>query len=94
MNELTREEVLHVANLARINVNDEEIKKYQVGLKQILDELNRINEVNVSDDIMISPSNNKNVYREDVGVDEEVDILKNAPNVSGNYIEIKRFVND
>lgn len=94
MNELTREEVLHVANLARINVSEEEIEKYKVGLKQILDELNRINEVNASDEILISPTINKNVYREDVGVDENVDVLKNAPKRSGNYIEIKRFVND
>lgn len=94
MNELTKEEVLHVAHLARINVTDDEIKKYQIGLKQILDELNRINEVNVSDDILISPTENENIYREDIPVDEDVDVLKNAPKKSGNYIEIKRFVND
>jgi len=94
MNELTKEEVLHVGDLARINVSDEELKRYQVGLKQILDELNRINEVNVDGDILISPSLNNNVYREDVGIDEDVDVLKNAPKKSGNYIEIKRFVND
>ena len=94
MNELTKEEVLHVANLARINVNEEDIEKYKLQLKQILDEVNRINEVNVDEDILISPTINKNIYREDVGVDESVDILKNAPKTSGNYIEIKRFVND
>lgn len=94
MNELTKEEVLHVAALARINVSEEEVEKYKIGLKQILDELNRINEVNASDDILISPTSNKNIYREDIGVDESVDILKNAPKKSGNYIEIKRFVND
>ena len=94
MNELTKEEVLHVANLARINVREEDIEKYKIGLKQILEELNRINEVNACDDILISPTSNKNVYREDNGIDEEVDVLKNAPKKSGNYIEIKRFVND
>ena len=94
MNELTKEEVLHVANLARINVNEEDIEKYKLQLKQILDEVNRINEVNVDEDILISPTINKNIYREDVGVDENFDILKNAPKTSGNYIEIKRFVND
>lgn len=94
MNELTKEEVLHVAHLARINVTDEEIKKYQVGLKQMLDELNRINEVDVDGDILISPTKNENVFREDIPVDDDVDVLKNAPKRSGNYIEIKRFVND
>ena len=94
MNELTKEEVLHVANLARINVTEEEIETYKVGLKQILDELNRINEVSADDEILISPTSNNNVYREEVGIDENDDSLKNAPKRSGNYIEIKRFVND
>lgn len=94
MNELTKEEVLHVAHLARISVTDEDVEKYKVQLKQILDEINRINEINVDDGILISPTENKNVYREDNGIDEDVDILKNAPKKSGNYIEIKRFVND
>ncbi len=94
MNELTREEVLHVAHLARIDVTEEDINKYKIQLKQILDEINRINELDVDGDILISPTDNKNVYREDIGINEDVDVLRNAPKKSGNYIEIKRFVND
>lgn len=94
MNELIREEVLHVAHLARIDVTEEDINKYKAQLKQILDEINRINELDVDGDILISPTDNKNVYREDVGINEDVDVLRNAPKKSGNYIEIKRFVND
>ncbi|MBQ6282499.1 MAG: Asp-tRNA(Asn)/Glu-tRNA(Gln) amidotransferase subunit GatC [Bacilli bacterium] len=94
MDELTKEEVLHVAHLARINVSDEDVEKYKVQLKQILNEMEKINEVDVDGDILISPSNNKNEYREDIGLDSDVDILSNAPKRNGNYIEIKRFVND
>lgn len=94
MNELTREEVLHVAHLARIDVTEEDINKYKIQLKQILDEINRINELDVDGDILISPTDNKNEYREDIGINEDVDVLRNAPKKSGNYIEIKRFVND
>ncbi len=94
MDELTKEEVLHVAHLARINVSDEDVEKYKVQLKQILNEMEKINEVDVEGDILISPSNNKNEYREDVGLDSDTDILSNAPKRNGNYIEIKRFVND
>ena len=94
MEELTKEEVLHVAHLARINVSDEDVEKYKIQLRQILNEMEKINEVDVEGDILISPSNNSNEYREDVGINEEVDILSNAPKKNGNYIEIKRFVND
>ena len=44
---LTKEEVLHVANLARIRVDEEEIEKYQVELKQLLNDVEKINEVKV-----------------------------------------------
>ena len=94
MDELTKEEVLHVAHLARIDVTEEDINKYKIQLKQILDEINRINELDVDGDILISPTDNKNEYREDIGINEDVDVLRNAPKKSGNYIEIKRFVND
>ena len=92
--ELTREEVLHVAHLSRIGVNEKDIDKYKVQLKQIMNEIGRINELDVDGDILISPTDNKNVYREDIGIQENVDVLRNAPKKSGNYIEIKRFVND
>mgnify|MGYP003558059519 FL=1 len=36
-NKLSREEVLHVAELARIKMSEDEIEKYQVQLKQIID---------------------------------------------------------
>ena len=93
--DLTREDVEHVALLARISIEDNEIDKYQKQLNQILNEMKRINEVDLkSDEILISPSENSNVYREDVAIDENIDILSNAPKTNGNYIEIKRFVND
>lgn len=95
MNELTKEEVLHVADLAKIEVDEKDIIKYKVELKQIMNQIDLINKVNIDEEeILISPSENKNIYREDVFVNEDVDILKNAPKSNGNYIEIKRFLNE
>ena len=95
MNELTKEEVLHVADLAKIEVDEKDIIKYKVELKQIMNQIDLINKVNINEEgILISPSENKNIYREDVFVNEDVDILKNAPKSNGNYIEIKRFLNE
>lgn len=95
VNELTKEEVLHVADLAKIEVDEKDIIKYKVELKQIMNQIDLINKVNIyEEEILISPSENKNIYREDVFVNEDVDILKNAPKSNGNYIEIKRFLNE
>lgn len=95
MNELSKEEVLHVAHLARIEVDENDIEKYAVQLKQIMDLINKINEVEIKDsDILISPTENHNLYRDDEVVNEPIDFKKNAPKTNGNYIEIERFVND
>ena len=39
---LTKEEVMHVADLARIALTEEEIKKFQVELKKLLRRNRRI----------------------------------------------------
>ena len=56
MDKLTKEEVMHVAYLARIEVTEEEIEKYQVELKKLLNDVDKINEVEGYDDeILIAP---------------------------------------
>lgn len=95
MNELTNEQILHIAHLARIEVTDDEIESYKKELKSIMDEINKINEINIDDeDYIFSTTQNRNVYREDEGIDEVVDIKLNAPKTSGNYIEVSRCLND
>ena len=92
---MTNEEVLKVAHLARVYIDDNEIEMYKGQLETIMNEINKINEVEIiDDDIMISPSNNINKYREDVPKKAKDDVLSNAPKTNGNYIQIKRFVNE
>ena len=88
---LTKEEVLHVAELARIAVTDEEIEKYQVELKKLLDDVEKINDVKGYDDeILIAPwNNNTDLWEDSEG--EMLDpkqVLENAPRHSGNYIGV------
>ena len=92
---MTNEEVLKVAHLARVYIDDKEIEMYKGQLEAIMNEINKINEVEIiDDDIMISPSSNINKYREDVPKKAKDDVLSNAPKTNGNYIQIKRFVNE
>jgi aspartyl-tRNA(Asn)/glutamyl-tRNA(Gln) amidotransferase subunit C len=96
-NKLTKEEVMHVARLARINVSEEEIERYQVTLKQLLDEVKKIRDVKDRDkELMFSPTTHLARTREDE-VDNMVsfdEIKKNAPKVVGDYIEVPVMIND
>ena len=97
MDKLTKEEVLHVANLARIELDEKEIKKYQVELKQLLDDVDKIKDVKGYDDErMIAPWDNSTVLREDSeGIMLESEkVLNNAPHHRGNYISVPTVIND
>ncbi len=91
MKKLTREEVLHVARLARIELSEKEIEKYQVELKQLLDDVEKINDVKgYDDDILIAPWSDETHLREDIEgkMLDPKKVIENAPKHSGNYIEV------
>ena len=68
MDKLTKEEVLHVLDLARLTATDSEIEKYRIDLKKMIDEIDKIKEFNDFDkDILIAPWTNDSVLREFIG---------------------------
>ena len=88
---LSKEEVLHVADLARIAISESELEKYQIQLKQILDSVDKIKEVEVDDDkILIANWSESTKLREDVSGEmlNPKEVIGNAPRHSGNYIEV------
>ena len=97
MDKLSKEEVLHVANLARINLSDDEIEKYRVDLKKLIDEIDKIKNIKgYDDDLMISPVEHNTELREDVEgkmLDYKT-ALKNAPHSTGNFVEVPVMLNE
>ena len=91
MEKLTREEVLHVADLARIKLTEEEIEKYQVELKKLLNDVEKINEVKGYDDeILISCWEENTKLRKDEKGEmlNPKEVLENVPRHCGNYIAV------
>lgn len=97
MNKLSREEVLHVAHLARIKVTDEELEKYQIDLKKLLDDVDKINDIEVeSEELLVTPVEQDSVLRSDqetssVSFEE---IKKNVPAVTGNFVEVPVMIGE
>lgn len=87
---LTKEEVLHVLNLARLEASEEEIKKYQVELKKMIDEIDKIKELDDFDDeLMIAPWSHDVTLRENDSLKiEEANVLENVPCKKGNFIAV------
>ena len=87
---LTKEEVLHVLNLARLEASEEEIEKYQVELKKMIDEIDKIKELDDFDDeLMIAPWRHDVTLRENDSLKiEEANVLENVPCKKGNFIAV------
>ena len=87
---LTKEEVLHVLDLARLDASDEEIETYQTELYKMINEIDKIKELNDFDDeILIAPWSNDSILRSNDELEiKNGDILKNVPSKKGNFISV------
>lgn len=97
MDKLTKEEVLHVAHLARIEVTDDEIETYQVSLKKLLSDVEKIKDIEVeSSTLLVTPVEHESVLRNDQDTRkvEFTEIKKNIPVTTGNFVEVPVMVNE
>jgi aspartyl-tRNA(Asn)/glutamyl-tRNA(Gln) amidotransferase subunit C len=96
MVKLTRDDVLHLAQLARISLSDDEVDEFSDELSAILQYVEQLSAVDVTD---LKPTNQvtglTNVMREDVIKNygyAPLDLLKNVPHVQDNQIKVKRMI--
>lgn len=96
MADLTRDDVLKLARLARLTLTDEEIEKYRTDLSEILKYVEQLQSVDVTG---LEPTSQvtglKNVTREDVVVDMGLtsdDLLRIAPKTEGRQVKVKRMI--
>ena len=91
---LTQEDVLHIAELARIDLTEEEVSKYQKDLSAILAYFEQLQTVDTDHvDTIGHITGISNVYREDrakeFGDLGREWILKNVPKRKDDYIQVK-----
>jgi aspartyl-tRNA(Asn)/glutamyl-tRNA(Gln) amidotransferase subunit C len=96
MAQLTREDVLKLAQLARLHLTDEEIAQFQKEIGDILSYVEQLGNVDVSG---VEPTYQvtglKDVMRpdevKDYGVTPE-ELLKNAPATEAGHIKVRRVL--
>lgn len=96
MSKLTREEVLKLAQLARLDLSDEEVEEFRKELSDILQYVEQLQQVDISG---LKPTNQVtglvNVMRDDkvrsYGYAPR-DLLKNVPEVQDDMIKVNRMV--
>lgn len=95
MQEVSKEEILHIANLARLNLEEDEIEKYRENLQDILNFANVVNNAQVEGlDVTIGANEEKNVFRKDeINVFEDTEsLLQNAPSQEQNMFKLPKVI--
>lgn len=93
--QVSKEEILHIANLARLNLKEDEIEQYIDNLQDILNFANVVNEAKVDDlNITIGANEAKNVFRKDEikNFDDNEALLQNAPSKEQNMFKIPKVI--
>ena len=96
MMQVSKEEILHIANLADLTLEENEIEKYIENLQDILNFADIVNNANTENlDITIGTNETKNVFRKDeveIFEDNEA-LLRNAPSEEQHMFKIPKVLN-
>ena len=93
--QVSKEELLHIAKLADLEINENEINNYLANLEDILNFANVVNNAPVDGlNITIGANEAKNVFRKDevkVFNNKEA-LLQNAPDKDQNMFRIPKVI--
>ncbi len=94
---LTREEVLHIAKLARLGVTEADVGKFQEQLSNILENFQVLAKVDTAN----VPPTAQSVALQNVMREDEVqpslpaeDVLANAPRREGDYFKVRAVLEE
>ena len=92
---VTREELLHIANLANLKLEENEIDNYLENLQDILNFADIVNNANTEGlDITIGANEAKNVFRKDEveKFEDTESLLQNAEEKEQNMFKIPKVI--
>ena len=94
--QVSKEEILHIADLAELTLEDNEVERYMLHLQDILNFANIVNNAPVEGvDVTIGANEAKNVFRKDeVKVFDNIEgLLQNAPEQDRHMFKIPKVLN-
>jgi len=91
---ISKEEVKHIAKLARLGLTEPEIEKFQKELSSILDYIEKLKEVDIKN---VEPTSHalkiENVFREDTVLKSDIEkvkkLIKAFPERENTFLKVK-----
>ena len=95
MSKIGLKDVQHIANLARLTFDEQEMESYQYQLSRILDYIEKLNQLDTEG---VPPTSHvipiRNVMKPDEKRDlfQREDIMANAPSTEQGYFEVPKVI--
>ena len=95
MAQLSREDILKLAELSKLDLTEDQIEKFRSEIEEIMDYVEKLQSVDVGG---LEPTNQvtglSNVTREDEvkSYAGQQELLKNLPNRLDDYIKVRRMI--
>jgi len=83
---ITSKEVINIAHLARLNLTEEEVGRFQEDLSGVLDYVDRIKSAKINKTRDSSKVDNKNVFRNDQPIDNNEKLFEEK-HLSKGYLK-------
>ena len=95
---ISKDDIQNLANLARIDVAENEIEGIRQKMEGILDYVSEVQALSKEEASFETPDSgeNRNAFREDAEPHEEgkytESLIRNAPHKEGNYLKVKKIL--
>lgn len=93
--QVSKEEILHIANLAKLELKENEVEEYLKNLDDILNFANIIDNAPVENlGVTVGANEAKNVFRKDEvkAFEDNEALLRNAPTKENNMFKIPKVI--
>ena len=95
---ITKEEIIKIAKLSKLNVSENDLESYSKQISKILDYMSQLNKVDTEniDEFSNKLFDNNQDLREDV-VEPSLDrdkVLKNSPESDGVYVKVPKVISE
>ncbi|MFW0871431.1 MAG: Asp-tRNA(Asn)/Glu-tRNA(Gln) amidotransferase subunit GatC [Patescibacteria group bacterium] len=92
---MQREDILHLASLARIELSEEEIQRFPDEIGEIVDFVSKVQELATGDEV-VRDMRNYNSFRDDVvhSSDDRDRIIDGFPERDGDYLQVPKIISN
>ncbi|MEM9336362.1 MAG: Asp-tRNA(Asn)/Glu-tRNA(Gln) amidotransferase subunit GatC [Patescibacteria group bacterium] len=94
---MTKEQILHLGNLARIKLSEEEVEQFNSEITAVLEYVSTVNDIAGDAALTKQVGARYNIFRQDEVTNEPgqftEDLLREMPETDGRHLKVKKILN-